>query len=168
MQELRRRGGWKQGEFAKRLGMDRTTLNKIESGVPVDVKLSQVCAFALELGTSPLHLIASGEDDELMEVTRSNAAGTAMSAGEFRSWFRGAPLPRLTRPVDWFVSLPRSEQRAALTGVFASLFKDDVDRALWSEEIASAVKTHQWFLELPPDEHEAEIERLQSKEKDDG
>lgn len=55
--EIRRVRGLSQAELAKRIGVDRTTLNKIENGSRADVSISQLFAFAEALGVAPVHLL---------------------------------------------------------------------------------------------------------------
>jgi transcriptional regulator with XRE-family HTH domain len=107
--EVRKSRGLSQGELAKLVKIDRTTLNKIERGSRGDVSISQLFAFAAALRISPLYLVTPRDGSEPLDV----APGLGLSAAEARDWIRGAPLPG-TDPLEYFLDLPREEQRLFL------------------------------------------------------
>jgi transcriptional regulator with XRE-family HTH domain len=140
VKEAREAKGWKQGETADRLLVDRTTYNKIEKGVRGDVKISQLFEFAVRLGMSPLHLITPREDEQMIAVTPQ----VELPAAAVREWVRGSVLLPSSDPATFFASLPISEQRdllrkvlpassssaPLLTAITGSVPDEDVDRAL--------------------------------------
>jgi transcriptional regulator with XRE-family HTH domain len=110
VKEVRESRRLKQGELAKLMGIDRTTLNKIERGSRGDVSITQLFAFAAALRISPLYLLTPADGSEPVDVTTD----LRLSAAEARGWIRGLlPLPG-TDPIDYFLDLPRDEQRAVL------------------------------------------------------
>jgi transcriptional regulator with XRE-family HTH domain len=114
VRELRQRRGLSQGELADRLHLHRTTVNKIESGALGDVSISQLFAFAEGLGTSPIYLLTPGDEGPDLELT---TGGRVVDANAARDWIRGSPPPE-TDALEFFLDLPRSEQRLWLRRIF--------------------------------------------------
>lgn len=149
--EARKRREWSQRELADRLHIDRTTLNKIERGVRGDVAISQLFAFAHVLRTSPIHLLTPKTADGEVQITPP-PGGVVMKAADARRWIRGLPLPGADR-MEWFLDLPRDEQRIALETALTSGMPDLL-RALMLDDTSKGV--------------EAYMNALQSMEEDDG
>jgi transcriptional regulator with XRE-family HTH domain len=102
VREIREARGQKQGELARDLSIDRTTLNKIERGTRSDVSLSLLFAFANVLGVNPVHLLTPRANDVDVEIT---PGGRVMSAPAARRWIRGMAPPEGVDVLDWFVGL---------------------------------------------------------------
>src|SRR5262249_35446097 len=119
VREARELLGWSQAEAAKQLGVERTTLNKIERGVRSDVRVSQLFEFALTLKTNPVHLLTPRQDGQ--SDVQLAVGGPVLSPQDARSWIRGAPLPGVNQ-LEWLLNLPRDEQRTYLEGL---LIPDD-------------------------------------------
>lgn len=133
VREMRERRGWTQAELARRLYVDRTTVNKIEKGTRGDVTIRQLFAFADALGTSPVYLLTPGEDEANVEITER---GRVVTATEARGWIRGLPAAGAD-PLDFFLDLPKSEQRSILrrqltpkNPLIAALAGDETEAAL--------------------------------------
>jgi transcriptional regulator with XRE-family HTH domain len=111
VREVRESRGLKQGELAKLVRIDRTTLNKIERGSRGDVSITQLFSFAAALRISPLFLVTPHDGSEPLSVTPT----LELTAAEARAWIRGGPLPGAdVDPLDYFLDLPRDEQRHLL------------------------------------------------------
>ncbi len=98
-----------QTELARQVGIDRTTLNKIERESRSDVSISQLFRFAEALHTSPIYLLTPRLDDARVQITEY---GRVLAAAEFRQWLRGEPPAEGTPEtrLAWFLALPRDEQ----------------------------------------------------------
>jgi len=140
-----------QGELAKLLRIDRTTLNKIERGVRDDVAISQLFAFASVLRISPAHLLTPRTADGEIQITPP-PAGLVMKAADARRWIRGLPLPGAD-PMEWFLDLPRDEQRTVLEAALTSGMPD-LYRALMSEDIAERIDAVMKALESKEEEND--------------
>lgn len=114
VRQLREERGWSQVELARRLNMDRTTLNKIERGSRGDVSITQLFRFARVLKTAPVHLITPREGEARIEL--EPGSGETMSASSVRQWVRGAPPPDSDEAelIAFFLDLPRDEQLAMM------------------------------------------------------
>ena len=114
MQQVRESRGYSQGELAKLVSIDRTSVNKIERGTRGDVSLSQLFKFAHALRISPLYLLTPSEaDGSPVDLVPGESP---MAPAAARAWIRGAALPGAD-PVDYFLDLPRDEQRLVLQGM---------------------------------------------------
>jgi putative transcriptional regulator len=111
LRETRERRGWKQGELADRLRIDRTTLNKIENGTRGDVRLSQLFQFARALDIAPVNLLTPRLDDVDLVVTPGSKP---MRPSEARKWIRGESVIGRPDPVGYLLDLPQDEQRLLL------------------------------------------------------
>jgi transcriptional regulator with XRE-family HTH domain len=109
VRDARQNQGLTQQELVQRLAelglrMDRSTLNKLESGREgVRVSLDKVFALAAALEIQPIHLLLPLEDEQPVAVTPT----TVVPARLARAWVRGqVALPG--RSVTW-AELPESE-----------------------------------------------------------
>jgi transcriptional regulator with XRE-family HTH domain len=87
--ELRKRRGWSQAELARRLGVNRTTVVKVEGGQR-EVTLDEAFAYAGVLGAQPSRMMAP-----------INGTPVLVWSGEppvdghiFRAWIRGKAFVR--------------------------------------------------------------------------
>jgi len=149
VREARLRREWSQSELARRLNIDRTTLNKIERGVRGDVSISQLFTFADVLHISPTHLLTPRAADGEVQLT----PGRRMGAADARLWIRGSLPLSGDDPLEWFLDLPRDEQRTVLESSLTAGM-NDLYRALMSDDITERV--------------DAVMKALQSKEAQDG
>jgi transcriptional regulator with XRE-family HTH domain len=151
LRETRERRGWKQGEFADQLGIDRTTLNKIENGTRGDVKISQLFEFAKALDIAPIYLLTPRLDDVGVVVTPGSKP---MRPRDARRWIRGEVMRRGVDPVEWLLDLPRDEQQIVLEELGYRQAGADTEllRGLKKEEIA------EWAAAL--------LEALERKDKE--
>jgi len=109
VREIRQLRGLSQTELARRVPIDRTTLNKIERGKRSDVAISQLFAFAEALEVAPVHLLSPRQTDEAVELT---VGGRVVSGREAREWVRGIQ-PQFESGEEfaaWLLTLPRDEQ----------------------------------------------------------
>lgn len=145
MREARERRGWKQGELAQRVHLDRTTLNKIERGTRGDVTISQLFTFAIVLSMHPVHLLTPSADDLDIEMA---PGGPVMSPADARRWIRGAKPEKFDDWLDWFLDLPRDEQREQLVELAARRHgvHDTLTLSLAAEEIERDVS--RWLAAL--------------------
>jgi transcriptional regulator with XRE-family HTH domain len=180
VREIRERRGLTQAELARRLSVDRTTLNKLENGVRGDVSISQLFGFAMVLGVSPVHLLTPHADGEAMQVLGEEMTGT-----EARRWIRGEDPPPGANPDTWFVELPVAEQYELLRGgrpgsgppsaLVLALSRNRRSQEELADEMtrrATAIYTREALgrlLELPPDQRAEALEQLIAKrEETDG
>jgi transcriptional regulator with XRE-family HTH domain len=114
VREMRELRGYTQTELARRMHLERTTLNKIERGSRSDVSISQLFAFAEALEVAPIRLLTPRVAGERVEMT---PGGRVLPAVEARLWIRGVP-PALETPEEmtaWILTLPQDEQVELLT-----------------------------------------------------
>ena len=145
VREARERRGWSQGELAKRLRIDRTTLNKIERGSRGDVSISQLFAFATVLGIAPVYLLTPQSDGPEVELT---VGGPVVSPADARQWIRGEPPEEFDAWREWLLDLPRDEQRQQLAAVSALMHgaRDALTFSLVAGEIEKDVS--RWLRSL--------------------
>jgi transcriptional regulator with XRE-family HTH domain len=109
VKEVRQLRAFTQAELARKLSIDRTTLNKIEAGTRGDVSISQLFAFAEALDIAPVYLISPHRNAERVELT---VGGRVISGREARAWVRGQGPPMTGSGKDlaeWLLTLPQDE-----------------------------------------------------------
>jgi transcriptional regulator with XRE-family HTH domain len=144
--EIRQLRGLTQTELARRVNIDRTTLNKIERGARGDVSISQLFAFAEALEIAPVYLISPRRTDENVEL-----GGRTVSGREARAWVRGTPPPPSSgeQLAEWLLTLPQDEQLDWLIDhdpeiaatASSPLARMLVDRKAFAARIQQTVKT---------------------------
>jgi transcriptional regulator with XRE-family HTH domain len=155
VREVRESRRLSQGELAKLVAIDRTTLNKIERGSRGDVSISQLFAFAAALEISPLYLVTPQDGSEPVVVT----ANLTLAAAAARAWIRGAALPGKD-PIEHFLDLPRDEQRALLA-------RERTDRLVASGEVSPlVVAAAGGTLSVSEDEVERIVEHIANERRE--
>ena len=126
-----------QSELARRVGIDRTTLNKIERETRGDVSISQLFTFADVLETAPVYLLTPRLEDHRIQLTKD---GRELTARDARAWIRGEmPKGSSTQQLNWFLALPRDEQLALIEEAETAGLSP-LTAALMSEETTARVK----------------------------
>jgi transcriptional regulator with XRE-family HTH domain len=116
VREVRRRRNWSQADLAARLGVDRTTVAKIEreGGTRSNVSLTELFDIAAALGVTPVQLLVPRDSEAGVVV-----GGKVIPPKAAREWIRGERLlDRKGDHLTFFLELPEDEQRELLTRAF--------------------------------------------------
>jgi transcriptional regulator with XRE-family HTH domain len=105
MREAREALGISQRELGRRIGLDRSIVNRVERGLR-QITLTEVFKIAHALSTSPIHLLTPRED-EPVEI-----AGRVIRASKARAWICGRTVMLGTDVAAFFRNAPDSEVRA--------------------------------------------------------
>jgi transcriptional regulator with XRE-family HTH domain len=153
VREARKRRGWTQKQLADRLTeigypTERTTVVKIEAGGRrSNAPISDVFAFAVAFGVSPVHLLVPLDDEAEVRIV---GVAEPMKAPAARAWIRGRLLLPDADTVAYLSEFPVSARRAL------------IDRALTSSEPGSYVLGN-WPAWTEPETYDAvhrQIDRI--------
>jgi transcriptional regulator with XRE-family HTH domain len=141
VREAREDNGWTQHDLADRLGIDRTTVVRIEAGGSRSelASLRDIFRFAAALDVAPIHLLTPLEDEAPVEI-----AGRVLTARVARAWIRGRRLLKGTDKRRFARQMPDNELRALVEAALGPKR---------GEEVA-------YFLVFDKDEHERQVRAL--------
>jgi transcriptional regulator with XRE-family HTH domain len=141
LREIREKRGLSQAAFADLLGLDRTTLNKIENGTRSDVRISELFRFATVLDIAPIHLLVPLDGDGDIAI----APFATYPAPIVRMWIRGeVPHPEAGTEghLRFLQEMPERERREWVEKVVARGMVEKMDpltRAIAGESYDAAV-----------------------------